>query len=181
MAPIVDNDVNALNFLFEPPPEIAVALIANKHFDGVALIRLTGRLDIDAINLAARPEVIPPHLKTPAAVDPDLKNADSAVPESPEVAVVNVKVMTPLPDSGALRVRIKEKLQRIRLVWRIDPFAGRRPRVAVAPGCVAAPERAHLPQDLRSVQKSLSENLSRVEHSAELLISDSRSNTFYHV
>jgi hypothetical protein len=62
MAAIVDNDINGLNLLFKSRPEITVALIANEHSDGFVLVCPTSRLDIDAINLAARPEVVPPHL-----------------------------------------------------------------------------------------------------------------------
>ena len=52
MAAIVYNDINVLNLVFEPHPEIAIALIAYENFDGVALVRFTSGLDIDPIYLA---------------------------------------------------------------------------------------------------------------------------------
>src|SRR6267143_1966127 len=174
MAAIVDNDVNVRNLMFEPPPEIAVALIAYENLDGAVLVRLTSGLDIDAINLAARSKVILPHFQTTAAVDPDLEDAGCAIPKSIKVSVVNVKVMLPLPDSGSLFVCFKEEPQRVGLVWRVHRFDGCSPELVETPSSVAAPEHTHLPQDSKRVPKPPNEGSYVSKHLAELLISDSQ-------
>jgi len=172
MTAIVDNDVNVLNLMFEPPPEIAVALIAYENLDTAFLVHLTSGLDIDSINLAVRSKVILPHFQTTAAKDPDLEDADSAIPKSIKVSVVNVKVMLPLPDSRSLFVCFKKEPQRVGLAWRVHRFDGRTPELVKTPGSVAAPEHTHLPRDSECVRKPPNEGSYVSKHLAELLISD---------
>lgn len=113
VAAVVDDDINSGNLLLEASPELPVALIANEYLYGVAFIIFAGWFNINAEDLAARPEIIPPHFQAAAAINPDLQDADGFAFKPAEMPVINVEVMVPLPYPQAIFVRRKISSQRV--------------------------------------------------------------------
>jgi hypothetical protein len=94
---VVDQNVHHGHGLPEPFPEPPVGLIANVDRRLDVLIHPAGWLDVHPVKPTARPEVVLPHQQTAAAVDADLDDRDLATDELVQVAVIEFKVMQPLP------------------------------------------------------------------------------------
>jgi hypothetical protein len=53
-------------------------------------------MDIDARDVAPRPEICPPHFEAPAAQHADLDEMHISVDELLQMAMINVEIMVPL-------------------------------------------------------------------------------------
>src|SRR5436309_2126584 len=100
MASVVNDDVENRDLLPEAPPEITVGLISNEYAHRITFVSFAGRFDVDAIYFAPRSEVVSPHLQAAATVDADFQDVCIASAKTVEVAVVDLKVVVPLPNSA---------------------------------------------------------------------------------
>jgi hypothetical protein len=81
MSTIINYDINERNLGAKLLPKFPVRLIADMHFDELALVRFAGRLYIHAVNRTRRAEVMSPHSQTPAAVNANFDDRDIAADE----------------------------------------------------------------------------------------------------
>lgn len=116
MSAVINQNVNRTNLISKVFPKAAVCLIAYEDSRPLVFICFAGRLNVDAINMASRPKILFPHAETSAAKYTHFDNVYFASDELAKVAMVNFKVVGPLPDASALLMRIKIFAQRIRRI-----------------------------------------------------------------
>jgi GT2 family glycosyltransferase len=135
---IVDQHVDLRHFNAESSPECRVRLVPDEDRGPVAFVGATIRLDVDAVHAAALTEVVAPHFEASTAVDPDLHDVYLTTDEPCEVALINLEVVTPLPDAGSRQVGIEVLLEGARM-----PLTARSVRRGdAAPEAVAADDIA---------------------------------------
>src|SRR5215469_13366116 len=110
---IIDQYVETWNFVPDLLPESAVDLVADEDSGSVVLECFAGFAYIDSVHPALRAEIFPPHFETPAAIDAYLQDMNLFSNELLKVAMIDVEVVNPFPDSSSLRVGVEEFLQRI--------------------------------------------------------------------
>src|SRR5215469_16181018 len=143
MTAIIDNDIQRRNLLAKVLPEFAVFLITDKDFYAMALVFAAVWLDIHAIDVCFWAEIIPPHLKAAAAINTDLKDMDLLAAEALKVAIIDVEIMQPLPDTVAFGAGIKKLAQVILTRWGFKPL---RRGIAVQLIIIAALDCLPLPE-----------------------------------
>ena len=104
MPTIVNHDVNLRCGLAKPSPELSAFLIADEHVYSLILVRFACVFDVDPEDLASFAEVLKPHGKASTAVDAYLQQINGRAPKLAEVAVIRVKIVSPLPNPWTLMV-----------------------------------------------------------------------------
>ena len=112
VAAVIDHDVERRD-LVAKRPERSIGLIAHENGGALVLVAPAILGNIDAVDPAARPEVLFPHAETSAAVHADFQDVDLTSHELGKVAVVDLEIVPGLPDAWAFQVRIEVLLQRI--------------------------------------------------------------------
>src|ERR1700674_1112996 len=69
VASIVDEDVNAVNGLFESCPKRPVSLVADKDGSMLAFVCFAGRFDVNTVDVALVAKIGAPHLKAAATIN----------------------------------------------------------------------------------------------------------------
>jgi hypothetical protein len=108
---VVNYDVNPRYLIEEIAPETPVGLVPDEDAYTLALVGPARRLDIYTVKSAAVTEVVLPHLEAPAAEDADVEDVDLVPDELPQMSVVDVEVMAPLPQPGTIRVPVEVLLE----------------------------------------------------------------------
>ena len=80
------------------------SLVANEYLSPFILIDLAVLFDVDSDDSRFRAEVVSPHSEATAAVNTNLKHMDISADELLKMTVVNVEVVSPLPDSRSFSV-----------------------------------------------------------------------------
>lgn len=135
---VVDHYVEQWNIATKTLPEVSIGLVANKHMDVLIFVGFAGCRNIDAIDMRLRPEVVPPHLQTATAIDTDFQNVYVLPSETPEMTVVDFKVMIPLPDPASSFVILEIFPKSVFLGFLSE--SGTRTPVRELPMFVAAPD-----------------------------------------
>src|SRR5262245_6061438 len=84
---VVDDDVDSGHLPAQRLPECAVGLVADEDPRALVLICFAGRLDVDAVDMTAGPEVRLPHVEASAAVHADLHEVNFLADELAEVTL----------------------------------------------------------------------------------------------
>src|SRR5258708_7804601 len=101
MTTIIDHNIHLRCVLLKLPPEVPVGLVSNKYPDALCLVSSTTLFNVNAVDSTAGTEIAFPHLEAAAAVYADLEDIDRFISEFGEMAIVNLKVMSPLPNPRA--------------------------------------------------------------------------------
>src|SRR5208282_375534 len=111
-----------------------IRLVSYEHLYALVFVKLAGGLDIDPKDTALRTKIMPPHVQAPAAVYSDFQHIDGSPPELVEMAMVNIEIVTPFPDTPPLSVRVEIRPQGIRrLGLRSAAFAHRGRLITTVP------------------------------------------------
>ena len=116
MSAVINQNINRTNLISKVTPKGAVCLIAYEDSRLRVFIGFASRLNVDAINMASRPKILFPHVETSAAIYTYFDNVHFPAHELAEVAMIDLKVVGPLPDASARLMRIKIFAQRIRRI-----------------------------------------------------------------
>src|ERR1700677_1695596 len=111
MPAVVEHDVDLRMLFNKSLPKSRIGLIADRHANPVCLVYSTRRLNVDAVDAGLVTEVVEPHSETAAAVDADFDHVDRLVDEPMKMAVVDVEVMAPFPDTGPLPQAVEVLLE----------------------------------------------------------------------
>jgi hypothetical protein len=110
VAAIVDEDVNPRMLMLESLPEPAIRLVAYRDARPIVLVHPARFLDVDAVDLALRAEILSPHRKAASAVNPDFEHVHLASHELAEMPMVELEVVDPFPDARTLPVGLEVRL-----------------------------------------------------------------------
>ncbi len=97
VTPVIDQNIQDGHFLPKSLPERPVGLVPDVDRRVRVFVYLALRLDIHPVDLASLAEIVPPHEHAAAAVHADLNDRHIAADELPEVAVIDLEVVAPLP------------------------------------------------------------------------------------
>ena len=101
------------DLLVKRSPERGACLIANKNLDLFIFVSLAPRLDVNTIYFCLRTKVVLPHCQAPATDDPEFQGLNLLPDEAGEMAMVILKIVSPLPDPFSCRVGFEEGLKRV--------------------------------------------------------------------
>src|SRR5262245_57751797 len=99
---IINKNIDARDGLSHSFPKLPVALITDQYLNPVRPIGLASLLYVDTVHLATFAEVLSPHREAAPAINPDLHHMDIAANKSCKVAMIDIKVMSPLPNARPL-------------------------------------------------------------------------------
>ncbi len=112
VATVVNDDVDMRAVAHERCPERGIALVADENLNALVGKSRAAGIDINAADLGAGSEVVPPHAKASAPGYSYLDQADILTAKSTQVAVVDVEIVPPLVYAGPLDVSLGIRLER---------------------------------------------------------------------
>jgi len=95
MAPVVDRDIDLRVIGRHRVYNRRIILTTDEDLNTIGFVLLACGIDIDPDDLAAQPKIRLPHLKRPAAHNPDFKNDGLPSAKTFEMALINIEVMRP--------------------------------------------------------------------------------------
>src|SRR6266446_606849 len=101
MAPVIHQNVNGTDLLPKPLPKFGIRLVTDKDLCAIVFIGFASRFNVDSINPAAGAKIFFPHVETSAAINSYFDHMHLAANELAKVAMIDFKIMGPLPDASA--------------------------------------------------------------------------------
>lgn len=103
VAAVIDNHIKRWNFGTHALPKSSICLIPDQNGDSLSFIDAAGRFDVHTEDTAAIAEIGTPHVEAAAAIDADFENVDWFADKLGKMAIIDVKVVLPLPQTWPCR------------------------------------------------------------------------------
>src|SRR5262245_21049538 len=113
MTAVVDDNIKRRDAGANVTPKSAIRLVAHENLNAVSLVNLACRFKVNPVDSSLTSKILAPHVKATAAIDADLKDMDLLTAKAMEMPVIDVEVVLPFPNSGALFSIVKKIPQRI--------------------------------------------------------------------
>src|ERR1700704_730528 len=111
---IVDDDIDKGCGLLHVRPERPIGLVTDENLCPLVFKGATRLMDIPPVDFSVLSKILFPHQKTAAAVNTDLQHVDLSTDESVKVSLIDIEIVSPLPNSRSFLVRLEIRRHLIR-------------------------------------------------------------------